>query len=139
MFWSAELTHLRALVILVTLEDVCVQLIKTWPLTIAPWFEHETFRMGSKFSGSMRIFKMKQDMAFIFPWWTVSHLFRIKMMRYILRFMFSSVWEFYFSRLEHFWERHMCEEEIKVPFADNRCRSWDTIFGFCKKKSHRPV
>ena len=29
----------RALAILVTLKDVCVQLIKTWLLTIAPWLE----------------------------------------------------------------------------------------------------
>ena len=36
MVWSAERTHLIALTILLTLYDVYVQLIKTWPLRIAP-------------------------------------------------------------------------------------------------------
>ena len=35
MFGSAERKHLRALAILLTLQDVRVQLIKTCPLTIA--------------------------------------------------------------------------------------------------------
>ena len=39
MFLSAERTHLRALAILLTLWDVYVQLIKTWPLTITPWWK----------------------------------------------------------------------------------------------------
>ena len=38
MFWSAERTHLRALAVLVRLLDVCVQLLKTRPLIIAPWY-----------------------------------------------------------------------------------------------------
>ena len=37
MFWSAEHTHLMASAKQQALYDVCVQLIKTWPLTTIPW------------------------------------------------------------------------------------------------------